>query len=108
MNGKQCFRGRAQVVVMALLSLALVTQGNAQQRAPSANTTEKLTVTGSLTLYPLVTEIARRFEGSHPGVKIDVQSGGSAKALANVRSGVSDIGMLSRALRSNDHDLFAF
>jgi phosphate transport system substrate-binding protein len=53
-------------------------------------------------------EIGARFETLHPGVKIDVAPGGSAKALVDLRSGASDIAMLPRGLRSTDHDLFAF
>lgn len=68
----------------------------------------KLVMTGSSTVYPLMVDIARRFEGANPGVSIDVHSGGSAKGIADLRAGSSDIGMVSRQLAENERDLFAF
>lgn len=57
-----------------------------------------LVLTGSSTVAPLAAEIAKRFERLHPGVRIDVQTGGSARGIADALSGAADIGMVSRAL----------
>lgn len=67
----------------------------------------KLTITGSSTVAPLVSEIGRRFEQQHPGVRIDVQSGGSSRGVADVRAGLADIGMVSRTLKGDEADLRA-
>ena len=67
----------------------------------------KLLVTGSSTVAPLVSEIAKRFEELHPGVRVDVQTGGSGKGIADARVGVADIGMASRALEDDESDLVA-
>ncbi|MBM4000950.1 MAG: phosphate ABC transporter substrate-binding protein [Planctomycetes bacterium] len=67
----------------------------------------RLTVTGSSTVAPLVTEIAKRFEQRHPGVRIDVQTGGSGKGITDTRVGVADIGMASRRLNPDETDLVA-
>jgi phosphate transport system substrate-binding protein len=67
-----------------------------------------LVVTGSSTVYPLMTDIVRRFERLNPGVSIDVRSGGSGQGIADLRGGVSDIAMVSRQLAGNERDLFAF
>jgi len=83
--------------VLALL-LALAPHANAQ----------KLLLTGSSTIYPLMTDIARRFEGLNPGVSIDVRSGGSGKGIADLRAGAADIAMVSRLLAANERDLFVF
>jgi phosphate transport system substrate-binding protein len=69
--------------------------------------TGKLMLTGSSTLAPLALEIAKRYEAGHPGVRIDVQTGGSSRGIADARSGVADIGMVSRALKSDESDLVA-
>ena len=58
----------------------------------------KLTLSGSSTLAPLAAEIGKRFEASHPAVRIDVQTGGSSRGIADARAGRVDIGMSSRAL----------
>jgi len=68
----------------------------------------KLIVSGSSTIFPLMTEIARRFEGANPGVKVEVSSGGSGKGIADLRAGASDIAMVSRQLVENERDLFAY
>lgn len=67
----------------------------------------KLVLTGSSTVAPLALEIAKRFERQNPGVRIDVQSGGSSRGVADARSGLADIGMVSRALKPDENDLTA-
>ncbi|MFA8017764.1 phosphate ABC transporter substrate-binding protein [Bremerella cremea] len=71
----------------------------------SSSTDDRITVTGSSTIAPLLTEIARRYEELHPGVRIDVQTGGTGKGIADVRQGVAEIGMASRELKSDESDL---
>jgi phosphate transport system substrate-binding protein len=68
---------------------------------------QRLTLTGSSTIAPLVNEIARRFESQFPGVRIDVQTGGSSRGINDVRNGVADIGMVSRELKLGEDDLHA-
>lgn len=67
----------------------------------------KLMVTGSSTVAPLISEIAKRFEEFHPGMRVDVQTGGSGQGIADARTGVADIGMASRALKDEESDLVA-
>ncbi|BAY22345.1 putative phosphate ABC transporter, phosphate-binding protein [Calothrix sp. NIES-2100] len=68
----------------------------------------KLVLTGSSTIAPLAAEMGKRFESSHPGVRIDVQSGGSSRGITDTRQGVVDVGMVSRALKPEEKDLTAF
>lgn len=68
----------------------------------------KLTLTGSSTVAPLAAEIAKRFEALHPGVRVDVQTGGSSRGIADAREGVADVGMVSRSLKPGEEDLLAF
>lgn len=75
----------------------------------SANaTSQRLVLTGSSTVAPLVGEIARRFESRNPGVRIDVQTGGSSRGINDTRNGIAAIGMVSRALRPSEKDLHGF
>tara|TARA_R110001592_G_scaffold32162_2_gene112762 strand:+ start:17319 stop:18131 length:813 start_codon:yes stop_codon:yes gene_type:complete len=76
--------------------------------APAYAQSGHLTLTGSSTVAPLVTEIAKRFEKTHSGTRIDVQTGGSARGINDARSGLSDIGMVSRALKASENDLTAY
>ena len=72
--------------------------------AGPASLAGRLTLSGSSTIAPLASEIARRFEGEHPGVRIDVQTGGSSRGVADARTGRVDIGMSSRALAESEAD----
>ncbi len=69
---------------------------------------QKLVLTGSSTLAPLATEIGKRFERQNPGVRVDVQSGGSSRGITDARSGLADIGLVSRALKEEEKDLKSF
>ncbi len=55
-------------------------------------------ITGSSTLGPLIAAAAERYEKEHPGIRIDVQTGGSSRGIADARRGLAEIGMTSRAL----------
>src|SRR5258706_1104626 len=66
---------------------------------------QKLVLTGSSTVAPLAAEIGKRFESLHPGVHVDVQSGGSGRGITDSRQGLADIGLCSRALKDDEKDL---
>lgn len=68
----------------------------------------KLVLTGSSTVAPLVSEMGKRFESEHPDMRVDVQTGGSSRGVADARQGVADVGMVSRALKPDESDLTAF
>lgn len=91
----------------ALLVVAVVT-GTWQGGGPVAGGSERITVTGSSTVAPLMLEIGRRFERVNPDVRVDVQTGGSSRGILDARSGLADIGMVSRALGPGEEDLTPF
>lgn len=74
----------------------------------SARATDRLLLTGSSTVAPLALEIAKRFEKLNPGVRVDVQSGGSSRGVTDARSGAAQIGMVSRALKPGESDLTSY
>ncbi len=65
----------------------------------------KIHLTGSSTMAPLVTALGRRFQAMHPGVVIEVATGGSALGIHDVREGTCEIGMVGRALKNDERDL---
>lgn len=73
----------------------------------SAASGSKLSLSGSSTVAPLAAEIAKRYEASHPGTRVDVQTGGSSRGIADARSGMAQIGLVSRALKPEEADLQA-
>jgi len=69
---------------------------------------DALVLTGSSTIAPMLAEVAQQYERANPGVRIDVQSGGSSRGIGDVRSGLADIGMVSRALEGTERNLHAY
>ena len=92
------------VFFLKLMALSLLTFAACSKNQQ----TNKLVLTGSSTVAPLMAEIGKRFEQTHPGVRVDVQTGGSSRGIADARKGVADIGMASRALKEDENDLHAF
>lgn len=88
----------------AALLGAMVLLGAAGARAAA----DKLVLTGSSTIAPLVAEIGKRFEKLNPGVRVDVQTGGSSRGVNDARSGLADIGMASRALKPEERQLKSY
>ena len=95
----------------ALVRIAMVplfAGGGFLSCSKSNNGIEKLVLTGSSTVAPLAAEIGKRFESLHPGVRVNVQTGGSSRGIADARQGLNDIGTVSRPLKTKEHDLRAF
>lgn len=96
--------GRA--IASAFLGLSLGLQAcSSLQASSSSNAPQKLVITGSSTVAPVASEIAKRYEAQNPQVRIDVQTGGSSRGIADVRQQVADIGMVSRAAKPEDQGL---
>jgi phosphate transport system substrate-binding protein len=72
-----------------------------------SETSETVMATGSSTVAPLVADAAQQYEASHPGVRIEVQSGGSSRGISDTTSGVADLGMVSRALKDGEETKLA-
>lgn len=89
-----------RIIVGLLLAASLLSCGKTEH--------PKLTLTGASTISPLAGEMGKRFESLHPGVRVDVQSGGSARGVSDARQGLADIGLVSRNLKDDEKDLTAF
>ncbi|MFH0344881.1 MAG: phosphate ABC transporter substrate-binding protein [Chromatiales bacterium] len=97
-------RGEVLGAVLMVVSLGVPVSAGAQATAAD-QLTGKLVITGSSTIAPLIAEIAKRFEQQNPGVRVDVQTGGSSRGISDARNGLADIGMVSRALKPEENDL---
>jgi phosphate transport system substrate-binding protein len=86
--------------VASLLALAIT--------PAQADDSTKLILTGASTIAPLALEIGKRFEQQNKGVRVDVQTGGSSRGVSDARSGLAQIGMVSRPLKPEENDLTAF
>jgi len=75
------------------------------QSAAGNGIPEKVLITGSTSVQPLVQDLADRFSETHNWVSIEVQGGGSTQGIKDVSSGVSDIGISSRQLKDSEKEL---
>ena len=91
---------------LLLLSLSLGLSLTACNQGSTHLEAKKITLTGSSTVAPLASEIAKKFEAENLGVRIDVQTGGSARGFADTAQGLADIGMVSRALKDSESEKF--
>ena len=98
------WRSRTSGALPLTLALAVVGCTDATAGLSDAG---GLVVTGSSTIAPVIGDLAKRFEAANPGVRVDVQTGGSSRGLADVRSGLAEIGMVSRALGGGETDVTA-
>jgi phosphate transport system substrate-binding protein len=68
---------------------------------PSTNY-ERIQIAGSTSVQPVAEKLAKRFEETHPNVRINVQGGGSSLGISSVSQGITDIGTSSRNLTSKE------
>jgi phosphate transport system substrate-binding protein len=77
--------------------------------AMAADLSGQLVISGSDTVEPLIIDMAKGFMNANRGVKVVVRGGGSGKGISDTRSGGASIGMVSRALTSQESvDLRAY
>lgn len=95
--------------LIIILSTSLMTSCDSRKPTHINNKTDqisgRLNITGSSTIAPLAAELAKIMESKHPDLRINVQTGGSSRGLADARQGTADIGMVSRALKPSENDL---
>ncbi|MDD8020690.1 MAG: substrate-binding domain-containing protein, partial [Acidobacteriota bacterium] len=58
----------------------------------------QISISGAWALYPLAARWAEEFQKENPSIKIDLQAGGAGKGMADVLSGLVDLGMVSREI----------
>ena len=103
-------RWRTYASLSAFLIVAVfgIPRSAPAQTATADPLSGKLVITGASTLAPLIGEIGKRFESLYPKVRVDVQTGGSSRGVADARQGLADIGMVSRTMKDEEKDLHAF
>ncbi len=91
-------------MVTGLFILSLFSFGRAPQKLPDG----KISISGAWALYPMVLKWAEEFKKLRPEIKIDIQAGGAGKGMADVLSGMADLGMVSREVNPEELKRGAF
>lgn len=61
-----------------------------------------INISGAFALYPMTVLWAEEFMKLHPDVKINISAGGAGKGMADVLTGLVDIGMFSREVKPEE------
>lgn len=71
---------------------------------PEANSLEPVTISisGSTSVGPLMEKVAEKYEGANSNVSIEINQVGSSAGIKDAINGVSEIGMSSRELKSEE------
>lgn len=75
-----------------------VSQGNTGVYQP-AKASGEITISGSSSVTPVMERIAEEYKEINPNVSIEVQQSDSTTGVSSVVEGVSDIGLVSRAIK---------
>lgn len=70
--------------------------------------TVNITISGAFAIYPLMVRWAEVYQEINTGVRIDVSAGGAGKGMADVLSGMVDIGMVSREVKAEEQEQGAY
>lgn len=74
----------------------------------STKLTGNVRISGSTTMAPMIGAMVKEFQTLQPGVTFELRAGGSGQGLKDVKEGKSDIGMVSRALTTEERDWLPF
>lgn len=83
-------------------SLALALLFGATNLSYAAELSGQIIVAGSTSVQPLSEELAQEFMTKHPGVRINVQGGGSGAGITAAKTGAAQIGSSSRDLKPEE------
>ncbi|MDA8234522.1 MAG: phosphate ABC transporter substrate-binding protein [Clostridia bacterium] len=67
--------------------------------------TGSITLVGSDSMQTVVGMLGEKFEEINPGAKIEVQGGGSGASFEPLRSGIAQLGLVSRPLKDEEKDV---
>jgi len=93
-------------VIIFLILVCFITACDRTATAPKPGTDTPVighvTFAGSTTLQPLAHELGKAFKARYPDVVLDIAAGGSMVGIQAIHDGTVDIGMASRALKTEE------
>lgn len=91
------FRKRVGVLLASTILVGSLAVG-----CGSNGGSEKITVSGSTSVGPLMEVIAEDFQSKNEGISVEIQQLGSSAGIKNTIDGTSEIGMASRDLKEEE------
>ncbi len=88
------------LALMAVLVCSLVA-------APHAYAAQKINISGSTTILPIMQRVVEAYMQAHPDVEISVSGGGSSNGIKALIDGSTDIAMASRNVKDKEKQMLA-
>jgi len=98
-------RGAARRPGLALFAALLILLGAGGCKSSSQTISRPLCIAGSTSVQPFAEKLAEVYMHRHPGVRIDVQGGGSSAGIYAATQGAADLGASSRELLGEEKKL---
>ena len=101
------FREKWLFLLMAaglILCLGIAGCGRRAAEPGATSQAAQFTIAGSTSVQPLSEVLSEQFMAKNPGVKIDVQGGGSTAGIQAARSGAAQVGSSSRELKPEEKE----
>ena len=95
-------RGPSAGLCLAVVVVTLVVLAGCGGQVQKQALRGRVKVSGSTTVLPLAQEAAVEYATANPGVRVDVQGGGSSVGVTQLIEGVVDVGMSSRGLNPDE------
>jgi phosphate transport system substrate-binding protein len=102
-RGRRRWPGPALTAALLIFLAALLGAGGC--KSSSQATSRPLCVAGSTSVQPFAEKLAEVYMHQHPGVRIDVQGGGSSAGIYAATQGAADLGASSRELLGQEKKL---
>jgi phosphate transport system substrate-binding protein len=62
----------------------------------------RIRISGAWALYPMVVKWGEAYQKSHPNVRLDISAGGAGKGVTDALTGMVELGMVSRQIKSEE------
>jgi phosphate transport system substrate-binding protein len=82
------------LILMVAVIISACSSGKKQEQT--------ISLSGAFALYPLVIKWSEEYQKEHPEVRFNISAGGAGKGMADALSAAVDLGMVSRAISSEE------
>lgn len=97
------------IIVSLMVAVGLFagceSSSNSSSSGSNSSASGKVNISGSTSMEKLVKALGEAYNQKNSNVMVDIQLGGSSTGIKNATNGLSDIGMVSRDLKSSETGL---
>jgi len=101
-------RTKLLLVILLLSLLVSAFAGCSRSTGGDGSKDKTIRISGAWALYPMMVKWAEEYRKLNPDIKIDISAGGAGKGVADALAGLTDIGMVSRDIRTEEMNQGAF